>query len=1124
MIIHRSNRTEELIAELAALVDAPGLDPFAPETLVVQGRGMERWLSMQLADRLGVWANPEILSPRRLLDSIFKRVLGSEIDPAFDPESLMWSVADLLPGLLEQEGFETIRRYLELDGDGRKRIQLSYQIANIFYRYMTYRPEMMVAWQNPARSEFADPDVRWQATLWRALIERLGTNHLADRADAFVKRLARGDFASGCLPVRVSIFGVSSLPRLYLDLFTALSKRLELHLFVLSPSREYWADIPTPHELRRELRRSRSGDETLLHLDGSHPLLASLGHLGRDFQRMIEDEGSYQEAARDLYRDPLDEGHTMLGVLQSDILNLRARGGEDAAALPLDPADRSIRVHACHSPMREVEVLREELLASFEADPTLEPQDVVVMTPDIETYAPYIEAVFGIRSREPDAVARGEGAIPCRISDRGPLHGDPVVEAFRRGLDFIRGRFAAAEALDLLALECVRRRFGFEARDLEIVKAWILASGIRWGIDASHRESLDQPGSSENTWRFGLDRLLLGVAVPDDRRSLFRDVRPLDGVEGQNAERLGRVLDFCEFFFVRREKLEAPRSPGQWRDVLLEFLNGLAECNDRNLEQHLLVRRVLNEIADQAAAADFRADISLESMREQIEGGLDHARTSSRFLSGGVTFCELVPMRSIPFRVVCLLGMNDEAFPRVRHSLGFDLVAKNPRVGDRTVREDDRYLFLEALLAARERLVISFVGQSVRDGSVLPPSVVVSELLDALAESFAIEGTAQRDCRERIREAVLIQHPLQPFSPRYFDRGRDLRIDVHSALYCDSAERLMEARHPDPPFFKAALLATAPEEDGGVEDVDLDQLLGFFRHPSRHFLRHRMGISLREDPDELALREPFDLNALDEFQLGSQLLDLIRSGAPDREAYAVLRGSGRLPHGLAGRVAFDELLGNAVSMVGQVRELTRGETLSCAGFSIEIAGARLSGALPDLGPRGQVICRFSKLGRAAELGAWIRHLVLHVAATDSRDRCFAGLPLETFFVGRPEKRGGATIARFTRPEAPGRELAELVRLYRVGMTAPLPLFPRASRTYTEGLRSGSSGKDALREVKKNYEQSGRFKGEGLDPYHALAFRGADLFDPAARLACDEHFEKVAETVFAPLLSAREEGV
>ena len=1145
MIIHRSNRTEVLIRELGALVGGQAQGPFEKEILVVQGRGMERWLSMQLADQLGVWANPGILSQRELLEMCFRRVLDAETHPGFEPDSLMWSVAEILPELVLRPGFESIGRYLESDDDDRKRFQLSRQLANTFYQYMTYRPEMIAGWQGSEHASVADPDERWQSVLWRELVERLGPNHLVGRANELMRQLALDRVAIDGLPDRVSIFGLSSLPRLYLDLFSALSNQLELHLFILSPTREYWADIASPKESRRALAKDAGRDAASLHLPANHSLLGSLGKLGRDFQQMLEDEGSYIEAEDDLYRDPLDEGQSMLRVLQSDMLNLRVRSEAqlDAEPLPLDLEDRSIRIHSCHSPMREVEVLREELLACFEAFPTLEPQDVVVMTPDIETYAPYIDAVFGVRSVNSDAVAMGEGAIPFRIADRGSETRDEVVEAFRRGLDFVGSRFTAASALDLLDLECVRENFAFEARDLEIVKTWIVESGIRWGVDGAHRESLDQPGNSQNTWRFGLDRLLLGYGEHAEPRSLFRGVRPLDAVEGQGAERLGRTLDYCEFLFAQREKLAAPRSPEQWRDALLAFLAGLAQRDNENSEQHLLLRRVLDAISRQAADAGFEADVSLASMREQIDRGLSHARTPTGFLAAGVTFCELVPMRSIPFQVVCLLGLNEHAFPRIRQSTGFDLVAKNPRVGDRTTRADDRYLFLEALLAAREKLVISYVGQSIKDGSLLAPSVVVDELLDSLAEAFASAGTKQAERRTAVRDAVLIQHPLQATSFRYFEG--DPRLDAHSARYCEAAAQLAKSQKLDPPFIELPLRDAGAVGASGapavgavrnVEEIDLDQLMTFFRHPARHFVRDRMQIALREDGDELSTREPFELNALDQFKLGTQLLSWLGSGASEREAYALARGSGQLPHGLAGQIAFEDLMRSVVSMATRVQELTDGESASeiepmkrrKTTFAIEVAGARLSGELADLAPKGQILSRFAKLGGASELGAWIRHLVLQVAAADPAAHGFGGsfevgeIGLDTYLIGRPGKSAATTVARFARVEAPEKKLAQLVSLFRDGRRAPLPLFPRASRVYAERTLAGKDHAAALSAAKAKFREDRVVAGEGLDPYNVLAFKGVDPFASAAELAGDHCFDGLANTVFAPLLAVRED--
>ena len=1133
MIIHRSNRTEVLIAELAVVVGAKGPSPFTKETLVVQGRGMERWLSMRLADRLGIWANPEVLSLHALLDLSFKRVLDSEINPAFDAESLMWSIAELLPELAPRDEFAAIRRYLETDSDGRRRIQLSFQIASVFYEYMTHRPEMMVAWQNADRTQFQDPDEPWQAMLWRALLDRLGTDHLAGRAGELIARLEDTERPVEGLPTRVSIFGVSSLPRLYLDLFTALSRHVELHLFILSPSQEYWADIATPHEARRELRRDQDQDEASLHLDETPTLLSSLGRLGRDFHRMIEESGRYEEPSPDLYREPQGVQTSMLSVLQSDILNLRARGSEDAPRLALDTGDHSIRVHSCHGPMREVEVLCEELLGCFEADPTLEPQHVVVMTPSIKTYAPFIEAVFGIRSRKQVDIDAGEGAIPFRIADRWPQPGDQVVDAFNRGLDFIGGRFTVSDALDLLDIDCVRRQFDFEAQDLEVIKRWLVDAGVRWGVDAKHRETLDQPGYSENTWQFGFDRLLLGYGVPDDQKSMFQGVRPIAGVEGQGAERLGRLLDFHEFLVQQRERLADARTPAAWRDALLEFLAGFIVCDDDFQDQHQLIRSALDKILKQSAFAEFGSEISMASIREQLDRGLEHMQAAGGFLAGGVTFCELVPMRSIPFRVVCLLGLNDEAFPRIRHSLGFDLIAKMRRVGDRTTREDDRYLFLEALLSARERLVISYVGQSLKDGARLPPSAVVSELIDALAETFEIPGATERETRENVKNAIVVQHPLKPYSLRYFTGEDKLDFKVHSARYCEAARQLAEPTRREPAFVSNSLEDPAEEiaiaeDHGDLPSIDLDDLIDFFQNPSRYFLRQRMQLSMHEDRDAAAPREPFEVAGLDAFQIGSELLELVRSGISTSDAYPLLKSTGRLPHGLAGRIRYDELSGEVEALAAQALELAP-EVSVPVSVDVIVAGGRVRGRLSNLNPNGQVLCRFAKLGRRSELGVWIRHLLLNVARremhssdSDASSAVLSATAPETFLVGRPAKTDGPMVVRFSELSEPEQLLSELVELFRASTHAPLPLFPETSREFVSRLKKQENKLDALEAARKKYEDSFQARSDGDDADNALLFRGVNLFDPTTKLAGDFDFADVANRVFAPMLDAREE--
>jgi len=1131
--VYRSNRGEVLAERLAdVLAEAPA-DPFARECIVVQGRGMERWLALQLADRLGVWAAPDFVFPRALIERAVSGVLGEgeAVGAVFEPECLMWSIAEILPDLLERPAFGSLRGYLARDVAGDKAIQLAQRIAASFDHYVTYRPQMLLEWERGGQAErwyAPDADVEWQRELWRELVARHGSLHLASRATAFLDALAAGVAPPAAFPRRVSIFGISTLPPLYLSLLAALAGQVEIHFFVLSPSREYWADIRSEREqLRRMLAAATPADEieaSLPRAEG-HALLASLGRVAGDFQPVLEAAVDYHEDDRDLYVDPVEQAARTGGTdcllvrLQSDMLALCRRGpGEPAAPpLPLRMGDDSIRVHSCHGPMREVEVLHDQLLDLFERDSSLEPRDVIVMTPDIERYAPSFEAVFGA------AGAR----IPFRIADRGPGATFEVVHAFERALDLLGSRFTASQGLDLLGLDCVRARFGIEAGELDRVRDWVDEVGVRWGVDAVHRAELGQPATTENSWRFGLERLLLGHALspgPNGSR-MFAGRLPFDDVEGQAADLAGRLADYCETLFTLRAELSGPRPVADWCAGLRRVLERLVESSDALSHQHQIVRRVLRELEESAGRAGFDGAVPLAALRSQLERSFQRGTSASGFLSGGVTLCEMLPMRSIPFRVVCLMGLDDGSFPRIRRPLSFDLISTRRLPGDRSSRDDDRMLFLEALLSARDHLLISYVGQGIRDNVELPPSVVVVELLDLIGESFRpaladVESLASRDrVREAIRERLVVRHPLQPFSPRYFGAEGDRRLFSYSESHCAGAQAAVSARRDPQPFFAEPL--PLPAEAG--RELAIEDLLRFFRNPTRDFLQARLGLYLPADEERADDREPLSLDGLPRWRLGEGLLARTLAGEDARDLFDWARASGLLPLGTPGRIAFESLVHEVEALAAETVELRRGSPLPAIEIDAEIAGTRLTGRIADLWWQGQVRSQFGRLGQASEIEFWIRHLLLNWAAPHIH-------PRESHLVGRvAEQKRPEIHLRFGRVEDADDHLAELVRIYWLGQIQPLPFFPKTSRKYVESVR----GSRNLREGKAMEDAYFMFRGDGnrlgerdRDPYTRLVFGDQDPLSPSYRIIADgerdEGFRELAFAVMAPLLDHREE--
>ncbi len=517
-----------------------------------------------------------------------------------------------------------------------------------------------------------------------------------------------------------------------------------------------------------------------LHFDVGNPLLASLGKLGRDFFRAIVDLES--EPVSD-FIDPGED--SLLCAIQSDILNLRNRG-ESAPKTVINPMDASLQVHSCHGPWREIEVLYDTLLNIFEANQDLTPRDVLVMTPKIETYAPYISAVF-------DACQDEKKRIPYSIADRRVPSESLVIDLFLKITGLCKGRLQASQIMDILSSTAVRSRFNLSAEDIDVIHRWVVETRIRWGIDGEHRAAFGLPPFEGNSWKAGIERLILGYALQGDGEELFLDRLPYNDVEGNEAEILGRFLQFLEQLFNTVRALENPRTLAEWSDTL-EWLRSAFIVEDEETGRDMqLLRGQLKELKRLQELSGFEDPVEIEVVRYYLSTQLGAEQLSKGFLTGCVTFCEMLPMRSIPFRVVALIGMNNDAYPREERPVGFDLIAQDPQPGDRSLRDEDRYLFLEAVLSAREFFYISYVGQSVRDNSLIPPSVLVSELLDYCEEGFSMPDSSS------VIGFLVTSHRLQAFSPAYFaGKGRLFSYsqeDFDTAIAQSSARREARTLH-----------------------------------------------------------------------------------------------------------------------------------------------------------------------------------------------------------------------------------------------------------------------------------------------------------------------------------------
>mgnify|MGYP005839456849 CR=1 FL=1 len=1113
VVIH-SNQLETLRELLVQWLSKHPVPVLGTEEILVQSNGIAQWLKMALAETAnghpGIAAGLNVELPNQFVWQLYRAVLGESIPKSlpYDKINLSWRLLGLLPQLTD-DVYAPLQRYLQDDSDGRKSYQLALRLADLFDQYQVYRADWLQSWRSGSdllpnsKKQQVPSDQLWQPALWRLLQSQLakvvGELAFSSRADVHSEALAalqQGKLARpDLLPDRIVVFGVSSLPQQTVELLAALGAQRQVLLTVLNPCRHFWGDISSlKDEMRGAQKRHgrKPGLPAVLDADALYlhapVLLASLAKQGRDYISLLDkfdQPEQYQHwfnGRIDLFTEPAEDvtALPLLAQLQHGMLELEPTPQPTRL---LRDTDQSISFHIAHSRQREMEILQDNLIAAFAADPSLQPRDIIVMTPDISLYQSHVHAVFG-RLAQDDA-----RFLPYSLADQNLRGSQPLLVALEYLLDLPQQRFALSEMSDLLDVPAIQRRFGINPEALPQLRLWLTEAGVRWGLDAEQRMQL-QLGNldSSYSWMFAIERMLLGFAMGDE--AVWQGRAPYADVAGLAAAELGPVLQFVQHLkhWHRIISAAGSRCLAQWQQLMLGDGGLLLSLFDFNDEQDQLIYSRLSDalmqLADAADSGDFTADISLAVLREAWLEQAGSSGLSQRFLAGSLTFSTLMPMRAIPFKRIYLLGLNDGDYPRSRMRDDFDLMAGDYRAGDRSRRDDDRYLFLEALLSAREAVYLSWVGRNIRNNSELPPSVLVSQLCDLLNSGWhTASGALPADSLTRV-------YPLQPFSPQYFNGTFATYAYEWQAAY--------------QPVAAKALPATDSNQPLPVLTVRL--LDDFLANPCRHYLSQRFKTRFYRDALAADDAEPFVLNALQLYQLKQQLLDqLLAQGDTDLDAAITqLARRAQLPLALFGRLTGAQIAREAEVVFSRYRAAgiqwqRRPEALT---LNLQPAGVPLQDNLSNLyysdgGQQALLLLRPTAIRDKGMLrwhtlrSAWLQQLVANAQ----------GEAVSIYQYGLDD---AVQLLPQTAAQA-ATQLDSLVQSWQTGLQQPLPLLPKTALCY---LQTQDEAK--CREVfEGGYRRSGeRDNAPELARYYP---------DFASLLAAG--FTDWAQQVYGPLLQS-----
>ncbi|PKH56883.1 exodeoxyribonuclease V subunit gamma [Shewanella sp. Choline-02u-19] len=1194
----QSNQMEALSQLLAAELTQPLPDTplLMPEHILVQSPGMSTWLRLEIARQNNIAAALEFPLPSSFIWQLCHTLLDDvPKENAFTKAAMTWKLMELLPSLIDQDDFTPLANYLN-NGNNQdsaidnsadssvqsnaepsplKLYQLCGQIADIFDQYLVYRPDWIAAWEAneptlPPKGDKLGEAQAWQPILWRALIEfnantlQKSQYHRANLHQALFDALDDPETSMETLPRRLFVFGISSMAPQTLDVLHYLAKRIDVIMLSLSPCQHYWGDIVDPR-LRARMalqyaNKNKLDIEWEDKLEVGNPLLANNGKMGRELlDLMLELPEEHTAFNLDCYQDPGVD--CMLHGVQHDILELSTRGqilGPDASLYLnlegrrlLQQDDHSITIRSCHSPLREVETLHDHLLEMLSNSKDangkpLAPKDIVIMMPDVAAYAPYIDAVFSAK--------KGGHYIPYAIADRGAVQESPLIASFLHLLNINQSRFGLTDILGILEVPSVLRRFELDDDALTIIKRWLEQAGVRWGRDETSRVEHQLPAFEQNAWSLGIKRLILGYSFADDA-PLYQQTLAVNGIEGQTAQALGKLLDFIEALDDVHSAMAKSCSLTERISQLEQLLTAFYLVDDDEQVQLQEIRDAIVKLDEELTESGHSTPLPIEVLQNWFNCRLSESRVGQRYLAGSVNFCTLMPMRSIPFKVVCLLGMNDGIYPRVQHPVGFDLVAQmGPRKGDRSRRLDDRYLFLEAILSAREQLYISYIGNSERDDSVRIPSMLVSELVEYcqlvyLPQALSSielhtdnngdnQAAAKRveQIEQAIEQQLICKQPLQPFDERLYRANQDAGLlpvqQSYSAQWCpvpmaqDNAVDIATSANGFINLSSPLLGITEPVSDE-IEEIELSALIRFFRNPAQYFfnrtLKVDLAINIRADDND----EPFSLNALERYKLQATLINHAidnQTETPDDVLLERLKAQGNIPLKpfddlLLGQYLHDitPLIGRSLYLKGESSQsvdiaiaLSPKTNLDDGAIANELASRTINlvGRIDDLCAKGLVNYRPGTANGRDLVRVYLRHLCL-CAMQGKTDVSRLNLPINSYLLDIGHFHVFAPITA----EQATSQLGLWLGYFKQGQLQPLMFMPRTALAYVE---AEGDHFQKLREAQSQWLDEQSQLGEGMEPHFQRLYQFPDDFT-------EQCFGNTAHTLLSPLLSLYHKG-
>ncbi len=725
---------------------------------------------------------------------------------------------------------------------------------------------------------------------------------------------------------------------------------------------------------------------------------------------------------------------------------------------------QEVKIHSCHSVKREVEALKDEILTALDKDASLKLHDILILVPEMESYGPLIKTTFGIHE--------GEVKVPVTIPH---TFEDSLKACLLELIQLLEtNEIKASSFLDFLQLQAVRNVYNFTEEDIYAIKNWFIENNIHWGL-----------GTEEG--RYTIEKAILnlfsGFMMEDEAFRTVKDTIPFKKISTSEqvelVAKLSEVLDKLRFI---QKEIHEPKTVSGW---LLSCKSWIAQVVGNSTELSS-VYSSLDKLIESAQYAKTRATISFSQFSLWLNEQMMGSEAASAGLGRGIVLSTYIPYRSIPFKFVAILGLNEGVFPRNPARPKFDLIHTFPEPGDRVVKDDDAMLFLELLNSAQDFLHLSYIGQDQQNEAEKLPSVFIQQLFE---QFLYLKNSGEH----------FINHKLHGFDPYYFRKlcsysvkRRDVSKRVHS----------LNVRKD---VFLPDNLSMGDSKDDAI--ITVQDIIRFFSYPCKYFLSNVLKVHDTYHENELEDREVFKLTGLEKYKLDQLLLDGNLKDVPLGRLQDYAESAGLLPLGIAGK----KELSQEWELISELKKASSGfinSEVDMQEISLNIGESRIAGLIGNIYGKNRVIWRVGRARAVDLIDLWMNHLLLSACDTG----------VERSILISKEGSGKIQVSSLETVQEPCSILQALFNWYNVAgkKKASLNFFPESSKVFSIASNKNKSELESLEQALKKWVGSDYVAGEGAKYYNELVWRGEEPLMTG-------DFSKNALLFWGPLLETLEES-